>query len=198
MKKTKGVEQLDKCNRCARLKATIRLSSDIERTEEVICSDCYNEELADHLDVSLIDNPTLIIFKDENGKSRHFNVEKMLFSTGISLEANENNAYGYKFAVHGELDCDQNVLFDQLFEKIQQGLSTTYVKQDIFPNGQRYHSMKSDVLIGRIEHSEETWNEPVVVIDGKPYSWEELGKIMMSNEGFQLRMEIFDITDDAE
>ena len=190
--------KLNKCDHCASKQATIHFNSIGFGQEEVLCSNCFNEKLANELDVSLIDNPTLIIFKDKNQKSRHFYVEKMLFPTGISIEANENNAYGYRFAVHGKLDCDQNALFEQLFEKIQQGLSTTYVKQGEFPNGQQYHTMKSDVLVGRIESSEENWNVPTMVIDGKPYSWEEFGKMMMSNEGFQLRMEIFDITDDAE
>lgn len=46
--------------------------------------------------------------------------------------------------------------------------------------------------------SENDRDIPVSVIDGKTYSWNEVRKMLMSNEGFQIRMEIFDMTDDLE
>ncbi|WP_179886470.1 hypothetical protein [Bacillus sp. es.034] len=38
----------------------------------------------------------------------------------------------------------------------------------------------------------------VIVIDGKPYTWEQLGEIVSSFEGFQIQMKFFDMTDDVE
>jgi len=37
---------------------------------------------------------------------------------------------------------------------------------------------------------------PMVVIDGKALSWEELGR--MSYEGFQFKLNIYDISDDIK
>nr|WP_154676062.1 hypothetical protein [Bacillus dakarensis] len=39
--------------------------------------------------------------------SRTFYVERPLDTEGIFLEAAENIEFGYKFAVHGELNCNQ-------------------------------------------------------------------------------------------
>ena len=36
-----------------------------------------------------------------------------------------------------------------------------------------------------------------VVIDGKTYSWDELGEKLSTYEGFQIKIEISDITEDV-
>jgi len=38
----------------------------------------------------------------------------------------------------------------------------------------------------------------LLVVDGKPYKWEEIGKILMSYEGFQVKIEAVDISDEFE
>lgn len=77
-------------------------------------------------------------------------------------------------------------------------LETTYTKGGTLPSWQYYQMMRGDLLVGRIESSENSRDIPVLVIDGKAYSWNKVGKMLMSNEGFQIRMEIFDMTDDLE
>lgn len=37
---------------------------------------------------------------------------------------------------------------------------------------------------------------PIVVIDGRDVSWEEFGKMLMTFEGFQFKLEIVDKSDD--
>lgn len=49
--------------------------------------------------------------------------------------------------------------------------------------------------------SKDKWTDklngtPVLIVDGKPYTWEEIGKIVMSYEGFQLMIEAVDISDE--
>jgi len=39
---------------------------------------------------------------------------------------------------------------------------------------------------------------PLVVIDGQEYTWEQFGRLLMSYEGWQFKMELFDITEDIE
>ncbi|WP_157087649.1 DUF7713 domain-containing protein [Oceanobacillus damuensis] len=46
------------------------------------------------------------------------------------------------------------------------------------------------MLVGRIESSENSLDIPIVVIDGKLHSWEEVEKMGMSYEGFQIQMEV--------
>lgn len=83
-----------------------------------------------------------------------------------------------------ELDCDQHLLFERLVKKVERVLEAIYIKEGTFPNGQYYQTMRGDLLVGRIESSENSWDIPVLVIDDKAFSWDEVGKILMSNEGF--------------
>jgi len=54
------------------------------------------------------------------------------------------------------------------------------------------------VVRGRIEWDEETGDRlPRLVIDGEPVAWEEMGRMLMSHEGFQFRLEILDPTDEV-
>jgi hypothetical protein len=42
-------------------------------------------------------------------------------------------------------------------------------------------------LVGRIEWDAETNGElPLIVIDGKPFTWEQVGRMLMTFEGFTL------------
>ncbi|WP_152446034.1 hypothetical protein [Bacillus sp. THAF10] len=53
----------------------------------------------------------------------------------------------------------------------------------MFPNGQKYHSIAEDELVGRIDYDDSNPSVPMVVIDGHPYTWEQLGRMAMSYEG---------------
>ncbi|MEC5423227.1 hypothetical protein QGM71_06890 [Virgibacillus sp. C22-A2] len=165
--------------------------------QEALCQDCYNEDLSVELGIPLEKQPKSFTVKDANGAVRHFTVEKTLFPMGISLEAVETIGYGYKYGVHGELECDQQQLFQKLVSKVKRGVARNYIKEVHMPNGIKVNSMTGDRLVGRIEYSEETGDVPLLIIDGKPYTWDEIGKILMSNEGFQFRLDIIDMTDDA-
>lgn len=58
--------------------------------------------------------------------------------------------------------------------------------------------MADGELVGRIEYNENDPDVPLIIIDGKPYTGEEVGKMMMSYEGFQFRLKIYDVTDEIE
>jgi len=48
-------------------------------------------------------------------------------------------------------------------------------------------------LAGRIEWDEETDGAtPLLVVDGKPYSWDEVGRMLMTFEGFTLHARVED------
>ena len=114
------------------------------------------------------------------------------------MAAEELKSCGYQFAVHGELECDQGQLFLQLIDNAKRAMMETFIQEGQFPNGQRYHVLKKDRLVGIVESSKEEDGTPVLVVDGKPYTWEEIGKMLMSYEGFQLKVEAVDISDEIE
>lgn len=56
--------------------------------------------------------------------------------------------------------------------------------------------IKDDEIVGRFEYDEEKESIPMVVIDGKALSWEELGIMLDTFEGFQFKLKIYDMKDD--
>ena len=83
---------------------------------------------------------------------------------GIYLEASENIEFGYKFAVHGELDCNQIELLNKLIEKTRRGISEKHVETKVFPNGQTYKSILNDPITGMIEYDETSDGTPLVIL----------------------------------
>lgn len=63
---------------------------------------------------------------------------------------------------------------------------------------QKQISMVEDEIVGKIEYDENNENAPLLVIDGKPYDWNEFGKILKVNEGFQFQVKMIDFTEDIE
>ena len=51
----------------------------------------------------------------------------------------------------------------------------------------------SNVVRGRIEWDDDTGGEiPLLIIDGNPITWKQLGRMLMTYEGFNFKLEIFD------
>lgn len=184
------------CERCKTNETKVRL--EMETNYLFLCMNCYNALVAEDFDVDLEQLIESFSLKDYQGISRTFYVERRLFLMGMCLEATENTELGYKFAVLGEIYCDQQALLNKLIQKTQKGIRKQHVKKGIFPNGQAYNSILNDQFIGLIEYDEESDGTPLVIIDGKPFTWEEVGKMLMAYEGFQIKLEIHDVTDDVE
>lgn len=185
------------CVRCGKREGQIVMKSDSPFTEHM-CFHCHNELMSEEINANLESQPESISIQDSQGISRHFKIVQRLLPMGIFIEAEETIECGYKFVVHGELDCDQSKLFQKLIEKIKQGVAVKHVKTESFPNGQVLNSFIKKEIVGRIEYDENREVMPLVIIDGKPYTWDQLGEMMMSIEGFQVQLKIFDITDDVE
>ncbi|WP_227938669.1 DUF7713 domain-containing protein [Alkalihalobacillus deserti] len=184
------------CEICERQKAKIIISQDEEQKQ--LCLGCYNRQLSAELNVELQSQPEAFSTTDYAGVRREFIITQRLNPVGILIEAEEKKEYGYKFAVHGELDCDQVELFQRLQEKVKQGITTSYVTTRKFPSGQQVETIKNDKIVGRLDYDELNEDTPMVVIDGKPYTWEQLGKMVQAFEGFQIKVKMVDMTDNVE
>jgi hypothetical protein len=66
------------------------------------------------------------------------------------------------------------------------------------PDGQTRLLLKNDDVVGRLEYNEFDGEVPLVIIDGQVFSWEELGRMLNIYEGFQFKLSIHDIIEDAE
>lgn len=186
---------MNKCDRCDRRKATMILR---DEHQEKLCFKCYNDMASKELGIKLEDMPEEFTVYDFYGTRRTFTNQQRLYPNGIFLEAVEDIEFGYKFSVHGDLDCNQTGLFQQLVDKVKSGVFKQFVKQEVFPSGQTYHSIKDKEVVGYIDHDEKSQLLPMIVIDGKPYTREQLGEMVMSHEGAQFKMKFFDMTEEVE
>lgn len=185
------------CEVCHEVEASVRLT-DGDMVNRY-CMDCFSDINARELGIAQEVIPEEIIVQDFQGVRRHFNVVKRILPNDFFLEAEEGIQYGYHFAVHGAVDVDQQLLFQQLHMKVKQGVSKQYLTEETFPmSATKYLQMSSEEMVGRISSSEDYDPEPLLIIDGKPISWEELGKVVLGHEGFQFKLTIKDITDEIE
>jgi hypothetical protein len=185
-----------KCEHCGSNNVKFHLSVDDNSVH--LCSNCYNKSMTEELNVALEPLVETFSLKDYQGISRTFYVERRIDPMGIFLEAVENIEFGYKFAVHEELNANQIELLTKLIKKTRKGIEEQHVVRGIFPNGQEYYSITNGQIKGLIEYDENSEGSPLIIIDGKPFTWKEIGKMIMSYEGFQIKLEMFDFTDDVE
>ncbi|WEG13440.1 hypothetical protein PU629_03465 [Pullulanibacillus sp. KACC 23026] len=150
------------------------------------------------LDMKLTQQPKSFSVNDPNGQSRTFHVQVRLDPIGIFMEAEEEVDNGYAFSVHGERVCNQAELFAKLVDKVRRGIETKYVTDLHTPDGYKIQAIKDDQVVGRLDYDK--WNEdgPLTVIDGRPYTWEQLGRLVRQFEGFQFQIKFFDVTDEVE
>ncbi len=116
----------------------------------------------------------------------------MLVATGHALEAVESprrEQGGYRFAVLGDFEADSWDLFQRLYEKMRREMAIRHV--DRTTHGWQVGSEQR--LVGRIEWDSGTDGRlPLLVIDGRPFTWEEVGRMLMTFEGFTLDARIED------
>jgi hypothetical protein len=94
--------------------------------------------------------------------------------------------------VLGDVDADPWELFQWLYAKMRHEVATRHVHRTEFG----WQLTSDQRLVGRIE-----WNPdsdvhlPLVVIDGKAFTWEQVAHMLMTFEGFTLEARIKDTTE---
>lgn len=117
---------------------------------------------------------------------------------GIKWVANEiknGEVEGYQFGFYAKLEDDPMECLQKLYLKINKGLAKKYVKKEQM-EGQTFYSLPEDKLAGRIEWDEEGGGMPKVIIDGKAYSWNQVGKMLMGYEGWNVTLKIHEMGED--
>lgn len=192
-----------KCERCGKICRNYGMVTVTENDEfgrsETICSDCYNKAMSVALEVEdFKDFEPHIIIKDSDDIEHEFEIRKMIQETGIFWEAVEfldNYEIGYSFDIYQSFEDDSLEAVAKLKEKVEKGLSKKYIKRNI-SNGYESLTLSEDVLEGKIE-----WDDnydgriPKFKIDGKAYSAEQIGKILMGYEGWDFELRIKEPTD---
>jgi hypothetical protein len=85
------------------------------------------------------------------------------------------------------------VLLGRLIEKMRRGLSIKHLRTDTYGLQIADHR----AVRGKIEWGDsEDGSVPLLNVDGREISWQEFGRILMSFEGWQFKLEIRDKSED--
>ena len=105
-------------------------------------------------------------------------------SRPVCARARARRARGVQFSVLGDFDANVWNLFRVLYDRIQHGLAVRHVERGDFG----WRITDEHHLVGRITWDPDRAGEvPLLVIDGRPFTWDEVGRMLMSFEGFTLR-----------
>jgi hypothetical protein len=158
------------------------------------CNRCFNEELADRLGIAFDNTPIApIVVADADGVRHRFEIRSMLVGTGHAMSArevgNRDAAGGYRFEVLGDHDTDAHDLLTVLRERIRQGLSVRHVQQ----TEHGWQLTPAHWLSGVIEWDPDTEGAlPLLIVDGRTFTWDQIGRMMMTFEGFTLNASVED------
>ncbi len=194
-KKTQGT----RCSNCRKYVPSYDITNlgSIESGYRQLCGQCFNAESAklggldkfEHLNFE----PIRIV--DCEGQAHDFHFGTRLFLPGVALNAFElrdGKPAGYQFQIIGDPEEDLLALFGRLVEKIRSALSIKHLKQ-----GSLGLQVADQVVRGQVEWDEdEDGRAPLLVIDGREVTWEQFGRMLMTFEGWQFKLEIFDKSDE--
>lgn len=155
------------------------------------CYPCYNAWVAEERGIRF-DNTEFepVSLTDPTGVSHTFRIQSRLAAgIGHVLEAIEldMDGYGYHLEVMGPEESDAMALFQELFARMREAVGHRHLKDG--SHGLEFAG--DDRLQGRIEMDSET-GLPVLVVDGRPRSWDEIGRLVLSYEGWNVAIEIRD------
>jgi hypothetical protein len=149
------------------------------------CSRCFNEESADRLGIDFDNTPIApIVVTDVDGVRHRFEIRSMLVGTGHAMYAREvRKRGGYRFAILGDFETDARDLFKLLRERIRQGLSVRHVQETEYG----WQLTQAHRLSGVIEWDPETEGvRPLLIVDGRTFTWDQIGRMLMTFESFTL------------
>lgn len=169
----------------------------IETGYRDFCSRCFNAEMArqgdldfDHVEFQPID------MIDAGGISHRFHFLFRLLGDRVSLEAFEledDAPGGHQFQVLGDVADDPFALLGQLTERMRRALSRRHLTTK---HGRL--SIADLIVRGRLEwDSGSEGDVPLVVVDGQSVAWENFGRLLMSFEGWQFKLEIRDPSEEV-
>ena len=170
----------------------------IDSGYRLLCTRCFNAEVVKRSGVDDFENIRLepIGITDCDGETHQFHFQTRLLGNIVALEAFElrdGNPGGYECQIIGDPKDDLFGLLGRLVQKIRRMLSIKHIKED----EQHGLQIANEVVRGRIDGDYSgPERSPVVVVDGREISWNEFGEMLLTFEGWQFKLEIFDRTDE--
>ncbi len=166
----------------------------VEAGYRALCSKCFNAEVAvsdglpgfEHAEIEPAE------FTSRDGETHVFHFRTRLFGPGVALDAIEirdGDPAGYRFQVIGEPGGDPLELFARLIGKIRRALAVKHLEAGCLGMQIGDHM----VIRGRVEWDEaQDGRVPLLVIDGREITWTEFGRMLITFEGWQFKIQIRD------
>ena len=159
-----------------------------------LCGRCFNEAAARRLGVQGFEQVRFepVCMVDARDAKHDFQFRTRLFGSGVALDAFELRdgcPAGYQFQVIGEPQDDPLELLARLIAKMRRALALTHL--DDSDHGPQVNDRL--ILRGTVDSDpDEDDRVPRVVIDGREFSWHELGRMVATFEGWQFKLEFRD------
>jgi len=163
-----------------------------------LCCQCFNAEVASAQGLDSFESLRFdpVVMTDCAGEQHEFHFRTRLLGAVVAVDAFElmrGQPAGYQFQIIDDSEVELVSLLGRLIERMRRRLSF----KDLVQSDQRL-SIADQTVRGRIEWDESTNGRmPMLVIDGRDVSWKELGRMLMTFEGWQFRMEIFDRSEEV-
>ena len=170
----------------------------MEQGYRELCTRCFNGEVASALSLDRFENVRLhpVVMTDCAGERHEFHFQwRLLGSMGVldAFELTAGEPGGYQFQIIGEPDDDPLALLGRLIERMRRSLSVKHLVRS--EHGRQIADL---TVCGRIDwDGSQDGRIPMLVIDGQEVSWRELGRMLMTFEGWQFRLTIFDRSDEV-
>jgi hypothetical protein len=164
----------------------------------LLCTVCFNAEVAAKYGLDDFENVRFeqIAMTDCAGEAHEFHFRTRLLGTMVVLSAFElkqGEPGGYQVEIIGDPEGDLMSLLGRLIERIRRRLSVKHLEQS------KYGLQIADKTLCANISSDDTTDErmPLLTIDGQEVTWDQLGRMLMTFEGWQFRMEIVDRSGEA-
>ena len=161
------------------------------------CYRCFNDETADQLGVDF-DNTAMPPFAvtDVDGVRHRFEIRSMLVPTGHAMYGREigrpGATGGSRFEILGAPEADARDRSLVCASESAKGLSVRHVEE----TEHGWQLTQPQRLRGVIEWDPETSGErPLLIVDGRPFTWDQVGRMLMTFEGFTLDAAVQDTTE---
>jgi hypothetical protein len=159
-----------------------------------LCTKCFNTEVAESDGLDKFEHADFapVELTDCDGQAHVFHFRTRLFGPGVAIDAfevREGHPAGYQFQVIGAPEDDPLTLLARLIEKMRLAISIKHLKVGSLGLQIADHP----IVRGRIGWDEaEEGRVPLLVVDGRDITWDEFGRMLMTFEGWQFKLDIRD------
>ena len=170
----------------------------IEKGYRELCSRCFNTEVARALGLEHFEHVRLhpVVMTDCAGERHELHFQMRLLGSMVTLDAFELRAGapgGYQFQILGKPNDEPLFLLSRLIERMRRSLSAKHLVRSEYGM-----QIADQTVCGRIEWDESADGRvPLLIIDGQEVSWDELGRMLISFEGYQFRLAIRDRSEEV-